>query len=75
MVHITDHYYLKIGAHKILLVKQGASRSQGLLPGTAGAIFFRTWSGGNSDGPEATRDGPEATLMVRMQPVMVRRQL
>ena len=31
------------------------------------AIFFRTWSGGNSDGPEATRDHSEATVMVWRQ--------
>ena len=38
-------------------------------------IFFRTWSGGNSDGPEATRDDPEATLMVRMQQILNFREI
>ena len=35
-------------------------------------IFFHTSFGGNSDGPEATRDCSEATLMVRQQKIIFR---
>ena len=38
-------------------------------------IFFRTWSGGNFDDPEATRDDLEATLMVRMQQISNTREI